>query len=355
MMAIKQMNRMLLFACAPFLGAMIWLLSMQVTVQMPKLATVMGEPFSIHSVSLAITSSLDQAKADAAQTKSTIEQYFQLYEQSAAEAAVLLKSAADQSAVPNLIFDQRMAAKLGSPSRQAASGNIDAKLYTFNEANYKGYALKINLKSDKAVKLVLGQDKLGGSETTYDAAKRYGAVAGVNAGGFADDSRGRRFPLDTTMMNGKYVSGFFPTNHDTSFIGLSKDSKLIGGKFTQQSELDKLAPLMGATFVPTLLKGGNKQVIPDRWQLSPARAARTVVGKYKNDQLLFLVTDGYNESGNSGSTLAELQDKLIQLGVQDAYNLDGGGSSTLVFDGTVVNRPSDGKLRPLPTHFLFFK
>jgi exopolysaccharide biosynthesis protein len=177
----------------------------------------------------------------------------------------------------------------------------------------------------------------------------------VNAGGFADDSRGNRFPQDTTVVNGKYVSGFFPSNNDTVFIGLSKDRKLIGGKFNQQSELDKLGPLMGSTFVPTLLKNGNKQIIPARWQTSPGRAARTVIGSYKNDQLLFLVTDGYDESGNSGATLAELQDKLLQLGVQDAYNLDGGGSSTLVFDGNVINRPSDGRLRPLATHFLFFK
>jgi exopolysaccharide biosynthesis protein len=104
-----------------------------------------------------------------------------------------------------------------------------------------------------------------------------------------------------------------------------------------------------------LLKNGNKQIIPARWQTSPARAPRTVVGSYKNDQLLFLVTDGHDENGNSGATLAELQDKLLQLGVQDAYNLDGGGSSTLVFDGNVINHPSDGRLRPLATHFLFFK
>jgi exopolysaccharide biosynthesis protein len=53
--------------------------------------------------------------------------------------------------------------------------------------------------------------------------------------------------------------------------------------------------------------------------------------------------------------LPELQDKLIALGAIDAYNLDGGGSSSLVFNGQVINKPSDGKLRPLPTHFLFFK
>ncbi|MNI89529.1 hypothetical protein D3C73_1469380 [compost metagenome] len=65
--------------------------------------------------------------------------------------------------------------------------------------------------------------------------------------------------------------------------------------------------------------------------------------------------DGYNEKGSSGATLEELQGRLYKLGVVDAYNLDGGGSSSLVLNNRVVNNPSDGNLRPVPTHFLFYK
>jgi exopolysaccharide biosynthesis protein len=71
--------------------------------------------------------------------------------------------------------------------------------------------------------------------------------------------------------------------------------------------------------------------------------------------LLFIVADGYDERGGSGATLAELQDKMAKLRVVDAYNLDGGGSTSLVFEGRTINNPSDGRLRPLPTNFLFFK
>src|SRR5690606_14235209 len=97
------------------------------------------------------------------------------------------------------------------------------------------------------------------------------------------------------------------------------------------------------------------QPIPDKWRKQPHRAPRTVIGNYKDDQLLVLVTDGYDERGGSGATLEELQILLQRLGVQDAYNLDGGGSSSLIFNGRIVNNPSDGKLRSLATHFLFFK
>ncbi|WP_025701983.1 phosphodiester glycosidase family protein, partial [Paenibacillus forsythiae] len=116
-----------------------------------------------------------------------------------------------------------------------------------------------------------------------------------------------------------------------------------------------LEPAFGASFVPVLLQNGFKTEIPAKWETSPRRAPRTAIGRYKDDQLLIIVAEGYNESGSSGATLEELQDKLYRMGVTDAYNLDGGGSSSLVVEGKVVNRPSDGALRPVPTSFLFFK
>ncbi|NOU99972.1 phosphodiester glycosidase family protein [Paenibacillus planticolens] len=355
MSAIQGINRVFLLACAPFVGMLIWLLFVSASIPISPWATEAPPPVSFHEEALSLDSLLTKATNDAAQTKTIIQQYFELYEKSTAEVTAALQVATAQIAKPGIIYDTRITAKLGSPVRQASSGNIDLKLFSLNENNYKGYALKVNLKSDKAIKLVLGKDKMGSSETTLEAVSRYGAIAGVNAGGFADDSKGKRYPLDTTVMNGKYLNGFFPTKNDTTFIGLNKDRKLIGGKFSSQAELDKLNPLMGSTFVPTLLKNGAKATIPYQWQSSPARAARTVMANYKNDQLLFIVTDGYDESGNSGATLAELQDKMQQLGIVDAYNLDGGGSTTLVMGGSVINRPSDGRLRPLATNFLFFK
>ncbi|NOU92170.1 phosphodiester glycosidase family protein [Paenibacillus sp. LMG 31456] len=354
---IPLINRTLLLAVAPFIGMICFLLIFQLSVQLPELKRYAKTEFSIQNQLQQASQQLDKAKTDAAQTRTTIERFFQLYEQSATDVANLAKTADAASSKPAAIFDTRISAKLGAkPSKQTTSSNLDMKLYYLNEPNYKAYALKVDMKSDKALKMVLGKDKIGSSETTLEAARRYGAVAGINAGGFADDNKtGRRYPLSNTIMNGKFVYGFEPTFENLAFIGLSTDRKLIGGRFSRQEDLDKLKPSFGATFVPVLLQNGKKQAIPAQWQSSPARAPRTIVGNFKNDQLLFMVTDGYDERGNSGATLAELQEKLLQLGVKDAYNLDGGGSSSLIYDGQVINHPSDGKLRPLPTHFLFFK
>jgi hypothetical protein len=357
MRPIPLINRTLILAAAPFFGAMLFLLIFSFRVELPELERKLDAPFTLQNELAQASTKLDSMKADAALTRTIIEKYYETYEKSSSEASGMLVAADAAMKRPSVIFDNRFASRLGGKvTRAASSSNVDLKLYTFDETRYKGYALKVELKSDKGMRMTLGKDVVGGSETTLEAARRYGAVAGVNAGGFADDPKsGKRYPLSNTVLNGKFVYGFFPSAENLTFVGLGADRKLIGGTFQRQDELDRLKPVFGATFVPTLLLGGKKQPIPAQWQTSPARAARTVVGSFKNDQLLFLVTDGYDEKGNSGATLAELQDKLLALGVKDAYNLDGGGSSTLVFDGQVINHPSDGRMRPLPTHFLFFK
>jgi hypothetical protein len=357
MNAKQALNRLFLLATAPFLGMIIWMLSIQANELMPPVSALDKPVFpaiSLSEESEALDQKLEAAVSDSAAIKTTIEKYYDMYTQSASQVADMLKTASTQAGRPALIFESRIASAFGQPTKHISSANLDLKLYLFSDRNYKAYALKAELKTDKAMKLALGGDKLGKSETTLAAVNRLGAVAGVNAGGFADDGSGKRYPTGNTIQNGKYVYGFFPSN-DLVFVGLNADRKLIGGKFSRQEELDKLKPQFGASFTPILLKDGRKQEIPVKWMTSPYRASRTVVGNFKNDQLLFIVTDGVDERGGSGASLAELQDKLQQLGIRDAYNLDGGGSSTLVWGGQLINSPSDGRMRSMPTHFVFYK
>lgn len=69
---------------------------------------------------------------------------------------------------------------------------------------------------------------------------------------------------------------------------------------------------------------------------------RTAVGVIDGNHLVFVVVDGRDEGYSRGATLTELAQIMIDLGAETAYNLDGGGSSTMYFDGEVVNQPSNG-------------
>jgi len=76
-------------------------------------------------------------------------------------------------------------------------------------------------------------------------------------------------------------------------------------------------------------------------RFSSARHPRTAVGFSADSSRLFLITvDGRRES-DSGMSLVELARLMLDLGVYEGMNFDGGGSTTLVVDGQVVNSPSD--------------
>lgn len=69
---------------------------------------------------------------------------------------------------------------------------------------------------------------------------------------------------------------------------------------------------------------------------------RTAVGVIDDNHLVFVVVDGRDPGYSRGVTMTELAGILQDLGATTAYNLDGGGSSTMVFNGEVLNQPSNG-------------
>jgi exopolysaccharide biosynthesis protein len=354
MTPVQRVNRFFMLLTAPFLGLLLVLWWYQPSLTMELDTSQFAAESGPLEQTAAIKKDLLQAQNSASYTIDAIGASAQLYKQTTNAMNSLVTTATVQASRPELIYNRRITSRLGIPADVISTDRITIELYRLNPGNYKAYALKIKLKDATAMKMSLAGDGSGQAETTMHAVARYGAVAGINAGGFADQG-GKRYPLSTTIVGGNYVHGFEPTYKDLSFVGLNKSGQLVGGKFTSKSQLDQLEPVFGATFVPVLLKNSVRQAIPYKWQTSPKRAPRTIIGKYKDDQLLVLVADGYNENGNSGATLEELQNKLWSMGVIDAYNLDGGGSSSLIFRGKVINDPSDGNLRPVPTNFLFFK
>jgi len=66
---------------------------------------------------------------------------------------------------------------------------------------------------------------------------------------------------------------------------------------------------------------------------------RTGIGVIDDDHLVFVVVDGRSEGYSEGVSLPELAEIFTGLGALTAYNLDGGGSSTMVFNGALVNDP----------------
>jgi hypothetical protein len=86
-------------------------------------------------------------------------------------------------------------------------------------------------------------------------------------------------------------------------------------------------------------------------QLAP-RGPRTAVGQRADGSIVFLTTDGRQPGLSVGMTNFELAQALVRYGAVRGMGLDGGGSSTIAFDGTVLNSPSEGRERPVSTALL---
>ncbi len=83
-------------------------------------------------------------------------------------------------------------------------------------------------------------------------------------------------------------------------------------------------------------------------QLAP-RGPRTAVGQRADGGIVFVTTDGRQPGLSVGMTNFELARTLVRFGAVRGMALDGGGSSTMAFEGTVLNSPSDGRERAVST------
>ena len=82
------------------------------------------------------------------------------------------------------------------------------------------------------------------------------------------------------------------------------------------------------------------------------RVPRTAVGVREDGTLVFVVVDGRQKGLSDGMTIKELAQKLLELGVKDAANLDGGASSEMIIEGEIVNSPSAGRERMVACGFI---
>ncbi len=259
-----------------------------------------------------------------------------------------IKRSEKQQDLSDDIYEQKIMRLLGQPVSTYRSPQVEIKLFELKEFDYRGYMAKVKVFDPEAIEVVLADDEIGGFETTSSMARRKRAMLAINGGGFGS-SRSESGLVSSmiggTVSKGEIIQPFIPKNEPLFFAGVDFEGRVIGTIPASQSDVDALAPKEGVSFVPVLLQKGLVQKLPNAW--ANTKHPRTILGRYANDDLLLIVVDGRQAYWSKGVTLERLQEKLSILGVQDAYNLDGGGSSTLYYNGRVLNKPSDGNERPV--------
>lgn len=225
------------------------------------------------------------------------------------------------------------------------------KMRRIESTRYVGYVLEIP--DPRRVKVVTAKNIQEKGETVSNIAKDNDAVAAINAGGFHDpNGTGTgRLPYGFIMQDGNYVIGKdVGPDEAVDFVGFTKQGNLIAGTYTK-TELADMDAAEGITFGPPLIVDGQKMITDGDggWGIGP----RTAIGQKKDGTVIFLVIDGRQPGYSTGATLRDVQDVLYEEGCYIAANLDGGSSTTLYYNGKVVNKPADllGE-RMIPTAFI---
>lgn len=94
----------------------------------------------------------------------------------------------------------------------------------------------------------------------------------------------------------------------------------------------------------------NGKILPSLYEVADVLgdlAPYTAIGQKDKNNFIFIVVDGRGSNGSPGTTYFGMAELMEKHGAETAYQLDGGGSSTIWFDGMVLNKPSDGYERPI--------
>ena len=232
-------------------------------------------------------------------------------------------------------------AEITGTSYQDENISVIMKTYQVNDTIV--YVADVQLSSIEYLKTAFAENVYGRNvtETTSEIAEGVNAILAINGDYYGARDSGyvlRNGTLYRTNTSGKGQEDLVILS-DGSF-------EIINESETSAEELNELDALQVFAFGPALLTDGEISVTISE-EVSQAKSSnpRTAIAEIEPLHYLFVVADGRTDE-SEGLTLYELADFLQHLGADTAYNLDGGGSSTMVFNGNLINNPtSTGKIK----------
>ena len=164
-----------------------------------------------------------------------------------------------------------------------------------------------------------------------------GAIAGVNAGAFFDN--GTSDPAVGSVPEGlvyskgvcKWTTGS-PPNGIKGFAGFNKDNILVVAQDNlSKAQAEELNIRDGCCFGPVLIMNG--EINQEAYNSNSGWNPRTAIGQRKDGAVVFVCIDG-RQAGSAGGTYKDVIDIMIEYGVVNACNMDGGSSSIMVYRDT---------------------
>lgn len=187
----------------------------------------------------------------------------------------------------------------------------------------------------------------GGGLTLEEYCQKYNAIGGINAGGFVDDNGAGTGGLPDGITIIDYVT--YNSNNTGPVAGLTEDGKLFCGYLTYEDCVNTELKYC-VSFGPLLIFNG--QQVPEA-TLDSGINPRTCIGQRADGAIILLAIDG-RQGYSIGVSFADCSDIMYSYGCVNAINMDGGSSTCMVYNGQLVNHPTNaaGGTRYLPNAWL---
>ena len=216
--------------------------------------------------------------------------------------------------------------------------NISIKIITERANDTTYYVADISLSDSKYLKTALANDTYGRNikETTSVMAQNNNAIFAINGDyyGFRD--------YGYVIRNGVLYRETANEDNDALVIDNDGNFSIVNESEITANELLNEGAWQVLSFGPALIEEGEV-VVGKNDEVSQAKTSnpRTAIGQVDELHYIVIVADG-RTSESEGLSLYELAQVMKEYNCTTAYNLDGGGSSTMYFNGEVINNPTSG-------------
>lgn len=215
--------------------------------------------------------------------------------------------------------------------------SITIDIFTYDQSTV--YIADVQLSDPQYLRSAFAKDTYGRNikQYTSDIAENHHAILAINGDFYGFRSVG------FVIRNGVLYRDVARSAPDDKALLINKDGNFelsMEGSESGQAMKDR-GILQAWSFGPVLVENGTiaTEELADQNWVSASRNPRVAIAQVGPLHYLFVVVDG-RSTLSKGLSLVSLAQLLVDHGAQTAYNLDGGGSATLWFNGKVINRPT---------------
>ena len=220
-----------------------------------------------------------------------------------------------------------------------SDGSLRVEISSYRVEDTTVYVADILTEEPRTLLAAFSQSSYGRNITAVssETADSVGAILAVNGDNYGSREKGY------VIRNGILYRETPASGQEDLVIWSDGSFTIIRESEISARELLEQGAWQVFSFGPGLLDGGEI-LVDGNDEVDRARASnpRTALGQIEEGHYVLVVSDGRSDE-SEGLSLYELAQFMQELGVQTAYNLDGGGSSTMVFLGQVVNQPVGGR------------